>query len=120
MIVTGVNGLDIRMTQDTLLRCIQRHAKDAMAARQVAKRLESLLPRRLKEIERGYRSQVVPVRSAPVAQAQRNALCDPSYIEFVEEFLKLSGDALHGRIQYETHLMLFEARRSLRKASRQR
>ncbi len=28
------------------------------------------------------------------------------------------GDAIAGRIQYETHLMLFEARRSLRKAAR--
>lgn len=108
------------MAQEKLLRCIQRHAQETMAARQVARRLETLLPRRLKEIERTHRNEVGRPKPMLASQAQRIALCDPTYLSFVEEFLKLNGDANYGRIQYETHMMLFEARRSLRKAVKHR
>lgn len=105
------------MAQETLTRAIQRHAQVAINARQVARRLEALLPLRLKDVERGFRDDKTSKR-APVAVAQRKALCDQAYLQFVQEYASLHGEALAGRVQYETHLMLFEARRSLRKAAR--
>jgi len=45
-------------------------------------------------------------------------LCDKAYLDFIQEYADIHGDAIARRIQYETHLMLFEARRSLRKAGR--
>jgi len=97
------------MVHEKLIRSIQRFAQEAMNARQVARRLESLLPLRLKEVERRFRGEI------PVAEAQRKALCDKTYLDFVEEYSAIHGDAITGRVQYETHMMLFEARRSLRK-----
>jgi hypothetical protein len=97
------------MAHEKLIRSIQRHAQSAMNARQVSRRLEALLPLRLKEVERRFRGNI------PAAEAHREALCDKTYLDFVEEYASIHGDAILGRVQYETHMMLFEARRSLRK-----
>ncbi len=99
------------MSHDRLIRVIQRESQRALQSRQVARRLGSLLPNRLREVERGLRAQV-----SKVAIAQRMALCDGSYLNFVEEFVSIQGDAVAGRIEYETHMMLFEARRTLRQS----
>lgn len=99
------------MPHEKLIRVIQRESQRSLQSRQVARRLESLLPNRLKEVERGLRGQV-----AKVAVAQRMALCDASYLGFVEEFVTIHAEAIAGRIEYETHMMLFEARRTLRRS----
>lgn len=99
------------MPHEKLLRVIQRESQRALNSRQVARRLESLLPKRFREICRALRGQV-----AKAAAAERLALCDDSYLNFVEEFVSIQGEAIAGRVQYETHMMLFEARRTLRKA----
>lgn len=108
------------MAQEKLTRAIHSHAQEGLKARQVARRLEALLPVRLKDIERRFRQNQknqIDAR-APVAGAQRRALCDKAYLDFIQEYTDIHGDAIARRIQYETHLMLFEARRSLRKAAR--
>ncbi|MEY4631069.1 MAG: hypothetical protein RIQ81_1189 [Pseudomonadota bacterium] len=99
------------MPHEKLLRVIQRESQRALNSRQVARRLESLLPQRLREISRAKRGQV-----GKAAAADRMALCDESYLNFVEEFVSIHGEAVAGRVQYETHMMLFEARRTLRNA----
>jgi len=113
-------ALDLHMAQEKLTRAIQSHAQEALKSRQVARRLEALLPVRLKDVERHFRQiqKNEVVNRAPVAGAQRRALCDKAYLDFIQEYADIHGDAIARRIQYETHLMLFEARRSLRKAAR--
>ena len=108
--------LDIQMPHEKLIRAIQRFAQATMNARQVSRRLEKLLPARLKAVEGHFRRESV-VR-APAAVALRQALCDPTYLGFMEEYAAIHGDAVAERVQYETHMMLVEARRSLRSRSR--
>ena len=78
------------MAQEKLTRAIQSHAQEALKSRQVARRLETLLPVRLKDVERRFRqNQNQDInqtgKRAPVASAQRSALCDKAYLEFIQE-----------------------------------
>lgn len=86
---------------------ISRSGDKQAQARQVAKRLHTLLPQRLKEIEREYR------RRHPPAKAHRLALSDRRYLDFIEQAAEITAAALESRVIWETHRLLFEARRSI-------
>lgn len=91
---------------------LNHHVRDqghlARDARQISRRLRKLLPVRLQEIKNRFR----PGHSA--AKAERLALTDPTYIQAIKEYLDIQSDGHEARIQYETHLMLVNARKSLR------
>jgi hypothetical protein len=48
-------------------------------------------------------------------RAMRHAVIDPQYIQHVNELVQVASEARAARVQYETHLMLIEARKSLRR-----
>jgi hypothetical protein len=75
----------------------------------VSKRLGDLLPDRLRRIK--YAQGPEMTRS----KAERVALLDEYYQKSVQEYLDMFKNGVEARIQYETHMMLYQARRSLRK-----
>ncbi len=93
---------------DRLVELINRFGRAAQEARQVARRLDSLLPTRFRELRIEHR------RARPEAHAERLALTDPRYLQSVEEVVEIQYQARLARMQYETHSMLFKARQSLR------
>jgi hypothetical protein len=99
------------MPQDELIRAIQFHGARAREARQVESRLWDLLARRLADI-RGRLSRECPDVSA--SELQRRALADAEYVAFLDEWIDVAFQSSRERVEYDTHTMLFEARRSLR------
>jgi len=95
---------------DRLLNVLRDYSRDAIESRQVGRRLRDLLPRRLREIHRKHRELA---RSS--GAAERMALTDADYLSHIEEIANVTHSALEARVQYETHMMLFEARRTLRR-----
>src|SRR5262245_38148310 len=100
--------MNLSMDAERLSSLIQRFARGAQEARQVARRLADVLPSRFKDLKRDHAMRHKP------AIAERLALTDQRYLEFVNELTTLHAQAREARIQYETHMMLLEARRSLR------
>ncbi len=98
----------LNIFQDTLIRMIQAFGVSARDHRQVQKRLEQVLPDRLKQII--FAKQKDHGRGS---QAMREALVSDEFLKHVDELVDVSHKSRHARIQYETHLMLFECRRSL-------
>jgi hypothetical protein len=94
---------------DRLISLIRGYGAKAAEHRQVARRLRALLPERFKAINSQHRR-----RLTSAADAERAALIDSDWINHVEEVVAITHAATHARIEYETHLMMFEARRSLR------
>ena len=94
---------------DRLLQVLRDFSKDAIESRQVSRRLKDLLPRRLREIHSQHRTLA---RSS--GAAERLALTDATYLAHLNEVTQVSEAAHEARVQYETHMMLFEARRTLR------
>lgn len=93
---------------EILVRLVQRFAATATETRQVARRLSDLMPTRLAAIKSEHR------RLAGAAAAERRALSDQRWLDLIEELVDMESRSHQARVQYETHLMLFEARRSLR------
>lgn len=102
--------MNLAIVNERLTRLISRFAEAAMETRQVAKRLNGLLPTRFGALKREHARAS---RSAGVAE--RLALTDPRYVEYLEELSTIAGSAAEARVQYETHAMLYKARQSLRK-----
>lgn len=102
--------MNLGIINDKLTRLISRFAAAAMETRQVAKRLNGLLPARFGELKREHAR-----RSRSAGVAERLALTDPRYVSFLEELSSIAGSAAEARVQYETHSMLYKARQSLRR-----
>jgi hypothetical protein len=101
--------VNLRMLHDQLVRSIQRFANDAREQRQVYKRLSQLLPDRLKHMASVYR-----ISGSGSSQAMRAACASNEFTAFIDEVVEIGALSLEARIQYETHMMLIDARRSLR------
>jgi len=97
-----------QIDNETLSRKTQQFGALVLETRQISSRLRKILPSRLKEIERKYR------RDTAAGRAGRLALADKSYEAFIEEFATVSSEAHLARIQFETHCLLIDARRSMR------
>ncbi len=102
--------MNLAIVNERLTRLISRFAAAALETRQVAKRLNGLLPSRFGELKREHARRT---RSAGVAE--RLALTDPRYVAYLEELSSIAGGAAEARVQYETHSMLYQARQSLRR-----
>jgi hypothetical protein len=68
-----------------------------------------LLPDRLKSLAADHRS-----RGMGPSESARAAFASPEFVNYVEEVIQFGASSLEARIQYETHMMLIDARRSLR------
>ena len=104
--------MNIHCTHRELIRTIQESASQARDARQVKRRLRSVLPARLQDLTRRGDSTV--------ARAQRVALTDPRYQSYLEEIAEIGHQSLASRVNYETHMMLHDARRSFNRLQRLR
>ena len=78
----------------------QGHA--AIEARQVCRRLRELLRARLQQLVAEYRSQY------GAAQATRQALTDPRYLDYIQQVVDVCSDAQAARIRHETYLKYYE------------
>ena len=100
--------INIRMPQERLLRKLRDYGRDAIDLRQIARRLKSLLPRRLRDLRHQAQGNLIG------AARDRLILTSPSYRRFIDEYCLMQERARYAQIQFETHRMLYEARRSLR------
>lgn len=101
--------MKIYLPHETLIHKIQQFAESAREYRQVFRRLEQLLPDRLLTLEREKRKL-----GLTASESQRAALVSPEYLDLVDELSEVGFQSFSSRIQYETHVMLVDARRSLR------
>lgn len=101
--------MDLLMSNEGLAKLIVSQGRHCAELRQVAKRLDSLLPARFASVKNKYRQS-----GMKSSKSEFLALTDAEYMESLEEFLQVTGSAIEARVQYETHMMLFKARQSLR------
>lgn len=105
--------MNLQLSHEMLVKRIARNAGVSLECRQVAKRLRELLPTRLQTLKERY-------RDLTAARAQRQSLVDPDFVAHVEELVTMRHNALEARVQYETHVMLVQARQTLRAFQRNR
>lgn len=97
-----------QISNERLSGLISRFGAAAMEARQVSKRINTLLQSRFMELKREH------CRQHSAMKAERIALADDRFEAFINETAEISYQATLSRIQYETHAMLYRARQSLR------
>jgi hypothetical protein len=101
--------LNLRVIHDQLVRLIQRFGSEAREHRQVYRRLNQLLPDRWKTLAADHRA-----RGLGPAESARAAFASDDFRNYIEEVVQFGASSLEARIQYETHMMLIDARRTLR------
>jgi len=99
--------MQFNLQNESLIRLISKFGSTAQEARQVSKRIISLLPTRLSELKREH------CRSHNAMRAERMALADTRYEGFINETLDVTFQATRARVEYETHTMLYKARQSM-------
>jgi hypothetical protein len=105
--------VNLRMQHEQLVRKIQQFGAEAREGRQVYRRLMQLLPDRLKMVSQGFRQKGLgPAHSA------RSAFSSDEFVQHIHDVVDVSAASLEARIQFETHMMLVDARRSLRSYNR--
>lgn len=104
----GCFYMEMTIPNERLLQLLANESRAALESRQVALRLKKLLPTRLHDIKASYNTQY------GASKAIRLALTDKAYQQAIDEYLKVQNHAVEARIQYETHFMLYQARRSLK------
>jgi hypothetical protein len=100
--------MDLKISHELLCRRIFDLAASSNEFRQVARRLEKVLPQRLREIEFTFR------RRNGAGRAKRLALADKSYEAYIDQYCGVAADAHRDRILWETHCQLAEARQTNR------
>ena len=104
------------ITAEELPITIKHHSRHTMDARQVWRRLESLLPQRLKKIRIDLTTARAELLTAK-KRKERHALhatASMEYAKFINEIVEVANEARIARVNYETYVMLFQARQSLR------
>jgi hypothetical protein len=98
------------MLHDQLVQKIQKFGADARESRQVYKRLCDLLQDRTFGIAESLKQP-----SVSITKTMRLAYTSREFKEYIEEIVNVGAESLEARIQFETHMMLIDARRTLRK-----
>ena len=120
------------ITQEQLVKKILEFGRQASEHLQISKRLRDLLPDRMKKIGEDVAtfsddstnevgdemmsissSSSSSSASSSISKSRRGILVSNAYREHVEELIEIKARGLEARIQYETHVMLFEGRRTL-------
>ena len=102
--------LNLRILHEQLVKRIHQFASDAREHRQVYQRLSQLLPDRLKALTVARKS-----RGVGPSEATREAFASDEFVAHIEDVVRCGAASREARIQYETHMMLVDARRSLRR-----
>lgn len=103
-----MSGINPKIDTQRLIEATLRFGKHSRETNQITRRLSAILPDRLQTLKLEYQ------REHAASRAERLALCDDRYVGYIDELVTINAEARFARIQYETHMMLFEARRSLR------
>ena len=99
--------MDLETSQDQLGHKISVLIRQSIDARQIAGRMKQLLPNRLNELRMQY------LRSGKKsALAQRYAMMDEGYMTHVTQYLEVAERWRMAQVEWQTHLMLYELRRS--------
>ena len=95
------------MRKNILRHKIATAGQKQLEAKQIAQRLQELLPSRLAEIARNKRD------NCSVAKSNRIALQDPCYLGYLDELVEVNRQARQHRILWETRSMLLKAWQSV-------
>ena len=98
------------MTHDELKSRIQQSGATARETLQLAKRLTQLLPQRMQNLYLRYRSE-------KNKRSLLLSLCDQEYLEQIDTLIAMRSQQRLARIDYESHVMLFQARQTLNRQS---
>ncbi len=105
--------MNLRMMHEQLVQKIQQFSNDSREHRQVYKRLTQLLPDRFKRMVATYKA-----KGLGGSECARAVLVSDELIAHLQEISAVGASSMEARIQYETHLMLIDARQSINKAAR--
>ena len=105
-------GMDLGMRQEILLDKIKTSHLSLIESQQVNRRLKNLHSQLLNQTKQKLRKSRSP------SDVERYALNDPEYLEFLDQIIETSHSQTKSRVEFETHLMLYNARQSLRKHRR--
>lgn len=98
---------------EQLVQKIHQFSHESREHRQVYKRLTQLLPDRFKKMVAAKK-----VQGLAGSECARAVLVSDELVAHLQEISNVSATSLEARIQYETHVMLIDARQSIRAASR--
>ena len=105
--------MNLRMMHEQLVQKIQQFSHDSQEHRQVYKRLTQLLPDRFRKMVNAKKAQ-----GLAGSECARAVLVSDELLAHLQEISHVGATSLEARIQYETHVMLIDARQSIRAASR--
>ena len=108
--------IDIRMSQEDLINTIKNSSGECVELKQVFTRLHDLIGTKLESI---INDLSTTYSHEPRSQVLRRALISSDYIELLEQYLSSRNNYTHSRVVYDTHMMLFEARRSINSYNRE-
>ena len=108
--------MDIRMSQEKLLKIIRSSSEECIELKQVYNRLHDLVSLKLDSLISDLTS-LFPDDGRSVLI--RRAYLHPDYIGLLEQYLSSKNNYTHSRVMYDTHMMLFEARRSMNSYNRE-
>lgn len=108
--------IDIKMSQTNLIDKIRRLARECVDCKQVYRRLEDLLELKLESIKDELSSRMPDHLQSEIL---RLSLQHEDYLKILEKYLASKSLYIHSKVMYDTHLMLFEARRSLNSYNRE-
>ncbi|MBI2603336.1 MAG: hypothetical protein HYW48_09800 [Deltaproteobacteria bacterium] len=97
--------MQAHLSREQLAHQITEWADSLVETKQILARAQRLLPNRLREVCSRCRKE------NSGGKALRRALTDPAYLTHIDEICELSSSFVKTRILWETHLMLFDARR---------
>ena len=110
--------IDIKMSQEKLIQVIKSSSGECVQLKQVYTRLADLIGSKLDTIISDLTdSSLEDSRSR--SKIIRRALVHGDYIELLERYLESSGNYIQSKVTYDTHMMLFEARRSINSYQRE-
>ena len=101
--------MKLNITQDQLQQTIKDRGQALLNGRQLLDRLKKLMPYRLKEIQ----DSIDPTTANKRYRTLQQALTSTQYLSVINEYLHISQNTLQSKIEYETNLMLLNARKTI-------
>ena len=101
--------MNTQIPHEKLKALIKVSLKKTVESRQVSKRLSKLLPQLLSKVESGIIRSDKKQSKGSIA---RQALQSEEFQNYVQELIDMRHQTLLSRVQYESNLMLFQARQS--------
>ena len=107
-------SFNIKMTRDQLREFVQESGQSRIELRQVSTRLRRLIDDFLKqEIE-----TLAVTGTGPRVTSERSVYTSEKFFDLVSEYVEVRGHCLVKTIEFETSMMLIDARASLEKLKR--